>query len=131
MDFREQEVRKLENNPDFTIGDVTTINLTTIKGGLQMNVVPPLLTIGFDVRLAISQSHDEFEALVNCTILVDRIRGIKSDFSINFQITRWCEEAGGNIEISYESKKPKVEPTKIDDTNPYWVAFKSCICDDL
>lgn len=66
MDFREQEVRKLENNTDFTIGDVTTINLTMISGGVQSNVVPPLLTIGFDVRLAVNQSHDEFEALVSC-----------------------------------------------------------------
>lgn len=109
MDFREQEVRKLENNPDWTVGDVTTINLTVIKGGLQTNVVPPLLTIGFDVRLAVTQSHEEFEALIN----------------------QWCEEAGGNIEIYFESKKPKVEPTKLDVTNPFWVAFKTCICDDL
>lgn len=47
------------------------------------------------------------------------------------QINRWCEEAGGNIDIFYESKKPKVEPTKMDNDNPFWVAFKSCICDEL
>lgn len=64
MDLREQEVQKLENNPDLTIGDVTTINLTVIKGGVQSNVVPPMLTIGFDVRLAIDQDHNEFEAKV-------------------------------------------------------------------
>ncbi|XP_037028851.1 aminoacylase-1-like isoform X1 [Bradysia coprophila] len=109
MDFREQEVRKLDNNPDLTIGDVTTVNLTMISGGIQTNVVPPLLIVGFDVRLAITQSHDEFEALVN----------------------RWCEEAGGDIDIFYESKKPKVEPTKMDNENPFWVAFKHCICDEL
>lgn len=77
MDFREQEVRKLENNPDLTVGDVTTINLTIIKGGVQSNVVPPLLTIGFDVRLAIDQDHKEFEALVNhiryCKTNIDKI----------------------------------------------------------
>lgn len=50
---------------------------------------------------------------------------------MNLQIDRWCDEAGGNIVVSYESKKPKVAPTKIDVTNPFWVAFKSCICDDL
>lgn len=65
MDFRKEEVRKLENNPDLTIGDVTTINLTIIQGGVQSNVVPPLLTIGFDVRLAIDQDHKDFETLVN------------------------------------------------------------------
>lgn len=130
MDFREQEVRKLENNPDFTIGDVTTINLTIMRGGVQSNVVPPLLTVGFDVRLAITQSHEEFEALVNW-LLNNYWRPMNAKLTTYLQINNWCEEAGGNIEISYESKKPKVEPTKIDVTNPYWVAFKSCICDEL
>ncbi len=74
MDFREQEVRKLENNPDFTIGDVTTINLTVISGGVQTNVVPPLLTLGFDVRLAITQSHEEFENLVNFSIVPNNLQ---------------------------------------------------------
>lgn len=46
MDFREQEVRKLDNNPDLTIGDVTTVNLTMLSGGIQTNVVPPLLIVG-------------------------------------------------------------------------------------
>jgi hypothetical protein len=35
-----------------------------INGGVQSNVVPPLFTIGFDVRLAIDQDHNAFEAMV-------------------------------------------------------------------
>lgn len=65
MDFRENEVKKLENNPDFTIGDVTTVNLTIMKGGVQTNVLPPTLEIKFDVRLALDVEHNEFEAMVN------------------------------------------------------------------
>lgn len=65
MDFRENEVKRLENNPDFTIGDVTTVNLTVIKGGVQVNVLPPLLEIKFDVRLALDVNHDELEATVS------------------------------------------------------------------
>lgn len=34
MRFRENEVKRLENNPDFTIGDVTTVNITLMKVGL-------------------------------------------------------------------------------------------------
>lgn len=109
MDFRQTEVLKLENNDDLTIGDVTTINLTRMSGGVQTNVVPPMMSIGFDVRLAIDVNHDEFEKMLH----------------------RWCVEAGGNIELVFEAKKPKVEPTKIDDTNPFWVGFKSAICDEL
>lgn len=66
MDFRENEVKRMENNPEFTIGDVTTLNLTIIKGGVQSNVLPPLLEMTFDVRLALDVDHNEFEAMVNC-----------------------------------------------------------------
>jgi aminoacylase len=31
MDFREQEKKKLEMNPNLTVGDVTTVNLTCLK----------------------------------------------------------------------------------------------------
>lgn len=64
MDLREHEVKRLENNPELNIGDVTTVNLTIVKGGVQTNVVPPLLTVAFDVRIAIDVDHTEFEANV-------------------------------------------------------------------
>lgn len=35
MHFRKGEEAKLENNPELTIGDVTTVNLTMLKGGTQ------------------------------------------------------------------------------------------------
>lgn len=65
MAMRAQELRKLENNPELTIGDVTTINLTRAGGGVQSNVVPPLLMVCFDVRLAIDVDQVEFENKVN------------------------------------------------------------------
>lgn len=43
----------------------------------------------------------------------------------NFQIERWCEEAGGNIKINYQSKDPKAPVTPTDETNPFWIAFKN------
>lgn len=61
MDMREVEVEKLENNPEMSVGDVTTVNLTIVKGGVQTNIVPPLLTVAFDVRLAIDVDHQTFE----------------------------------------------------------------------
>ncbi|XP_013107881.2 aminoacylase-1 isoform X1 [Stomoxys calcitrans] len=102
MSMREQQVRRLENNPELTIGDVTTINLTQIRGGVQSNVVPPTMVLGFDVRLALDVDHSEFEA----------------------QLHKWCEEAGGDIHLTYDQKQPRVTPTATDNTNPYWVAFK-------
>lgn len=61
MDMREEEVEKLDNNPELSVGDVTTVNLTIVKGGVQTNIVPPLLTVAFDVRLSIDVDHQEFE----------------------------------------------------------------------
>lgn len=70
MGLRKQQVQRLENNPELTIGDVTTINLTRIGGGVQSNVVPPLLTAGFDCRLSLDVNHEEFEAQVRKKAIV-------------------------------------------------------------
>lgn len=65
MDYRTVQAKKLKNNPELSIGDVTTVNLTIIKGGLQSNIVPSTLTALFDCRLAIDVDHDEFEEMVS------------------------------------------------------------------
>uniref|UniRef100_A0A1I8N6R7 N-acyl-aliphatic-L-amino acid amidohydrolase n=1 Tax=Musca domestica TaxID=7370 RepID=A0A1I8N6R7_MUSDO len=109
MSLRAEESKRLENDPTLTIGDVTTINLTTINGGVQSNVVPPFLSVGFDIRLAITVDHQEFEK----------------------QLQKWCEEAGGGIELHFEQKEPKVEATKVDASNIYWVAFEKCLVEEL
>ncbi|PSN38838.1 Aminoacylase-1 [Blattella germanica] len=108
MDFREQEKKKLQSNPNLTVGDVTTVNLTQLKGGVQSNVVPPELVVVFDVRLAVTVDHAEFEAMVK----------------------KWCAEAGPGTYVEYEQKEPKVQVTKLDNSNPWWLAFKSA-CDDM
>ncbi|KAL5278507.1 ACY1.2 family protein [Megaselia abdita] len=105
MDMRAVEEKKLENNPHFTIGDVTTINLTMINGGVQDNVVPPLIDVGFDIRIALDLDHKVLDA----------------------KFEQWIKEAGGGIEIEFTQKEALVEATKIDASNPYWIAFKSVI----
>lgn len=35
MSFRKVESAKLENNPELDLGDVTTVNMTLLKGGAQ------------------------------------------------------------------------------------------------
>ncbi|XP_016977914.1 aminoacylase-1B-like [Drosophila rhopaloa] len=102
MEFRKVQVQRLQNNPELVIGDVTTINLTKVSGGVQSNVVPPLLMVCFDCRLALDLDHQEFEE----------------------KLHKWCDDVGGGIEITYEQKQPKVPPTAIDDSNPFWLAFK-------
>ncbi|KAJ6644482.1 Aminoacylase-1A [Pseudolycoriella hygida] len=102
MQRREIEVVKLKAaNSDYT--NVTTINLTVMKGGVQANVIPPELSVTFDVRLGVSADHDEFQK----------------------DIENWCEEAGGNVTVNYMIKDPKVPATRADDTNPVWVVLNN------
>lgn len=70
---------------------------------MQSNVVPEELTAVFDVRIATTVNIAEMEARVQA----------------------WCREAGPGIRIEYEQKDPQVEVSKLDHSNPYWLAFKS------
>lgn len=58
-----------------------------------------------DIRIALDVDHHEFEKM----------------FSL------WCEEAGEGIEYFFEQKQPKVQPTKTDNSNIYWLAFRKAI----
>ncbi|XP_030378039.1 aminoacylase-1-like [Scaptodrosophila lebanonensis] len=105
MEFRASQVKRLEQDPNIDIGNVTTVNLTQAHGGVQSNVVPPILEVTFDIRIAIDVDVAAFEQ----------------------QIRNWCAEAGGGIELDFEMKNPYVPPTKIDASNPYWLAFKQTL----
>lgn len=108
MDYRAKEKLKLDSNPQLTIGDVTTINLTRVKGGIQNNVVPPELVVGFDCRLPPSTNLDEFEQFIDDT----------------------CKAAGKGVYPEYQQKQIAAEITKLDHTNPFWVTFKE-VADSL
>jgi len=69
MEFREGQVKRLKDNPELQIGDVTTINLTSVDGGVQSNVVPPVLTACFDIRLSLDIKVLEFEAYVGISVM--------------------------------------------------------------
>ncbi|SPP81199.1 aminoacylase-1-like [Drosophila guanche] len=105
MEFRKSQVQRLADDSSLDIGDVTAVNLTQLRGGVQSNVVPPLLEAVFDIRIALSVDVVEFER----------------------QIRDWCQEAGGGIELDFEMKCPFVEPTKIDASNPFWLPFKMAL----
>lgn len=64
MDYRSEQVKLLNDNPTLGVGDVTSVNLTILQGGVQINVVPTTLSVKFDVRLSINVDHDEFETMV-------------------------------------------------------------------
>ena len=37
LNFREEQKAILESDPDIKLGDVTTVNLTTMSGGIQVS----------------------------------------------------------------------------------------------
>ena len=49
LDYREVQRKRLEENSDLSLGDVNTINLTMMNGGIEANVVPDKLILSFDV----------------------------------------------------------------------------------
>ncbi|XP_039295717.1 aminoacylase-1 isoform X5 [Nilaparvata lugens] len=102
MARREQEKKKLEVNPNLTVGDVTTINLTMLKGGVQNNVVPPELVVGFDCRLSVDTDHEEFENWVKAI----------------------CDEVGGDTWVEFQRKEWKKKVTPISHDNLWW----QCLC---
>ncbi|XP_044734617.1 aminoacylase-1-like [Chrysoperla carnea] len=108
MTFRAKQKARLESDPKLSIGDVTSINLTRLFGGVQNNVVPPELSVVFDIRLAVTMDDVAFEK----------------------QILQWCKEAGEGVTIEFLQRNNRAPVTPLDNTNPWWIAFKS-VTDEL
>ncbi|XP_048485084.1 aminoacylase-1 [Plutella xylostella] len=59
FEMRTEERKKLESG--LPLGLVTSINLTVLEGGVQVNVVPESLSAKFDVRLAPEENLKDFQ----------------------------------------------------------------------
>lgn len=63
LNYRAQEKARLEQSQatdkPLQLGNITTINLTKMSGGVQLNVVPDQYTIGFDCRIR-ADGYDSF-----------------------------------------------------------------------
>jgi len=90
------------------IGDITSVNMTMLDGGCQLNVVPSEFSAGFDVRLAIGTDRHAIKDI----------------------ITGWCHEAGEGVRLENFKTNEPTTPTKLDDSNPWWLKFKS-ECDKM
>lgn len=62
--YRETQRKLLEASETYTLGDVTTCNLTWMSGGVQLNVVPEQFTVGFDLRITPTTDVAQFEAMI-------------------------------------------------------------------
>ena len=103
LEFRAEEKARLEANPDLTLGDVTTVNLTLMSGGVQVNVVPDKFVLNFDIRITPTTDIVQFE---------EKVRG-------------WMEEAGSDIELEFIVKFTDQTLTSVDDEDPWYAAMKA------
>lgn len=60
MEFRRDELRKL-NELKYPYGNVTTINLTVLRGGVENNVIPAQMSATFDIRISVNTDLHAFE----------------------------------------------------------------------
>ena len=63
-DFRQTQVEKMENDPTLEEGDITSVNLTIVNGGVLRNVIPSSFTAMFDLRLVPDLDLKAFEKQV-------------------------------------------------------------------
>ncbi|KAJ1672813.1 adenylate cyclase [Spiromyces aspiralis] len=107
LEIREEQLRllnkPLEDGTPRTLGDVTTINLTMMRSGVQANVVPEKASVVFDIRV---------------TPYADLAR-------FREQIETLAAEHGIEVDFKQYSDKALVTPT--DKSNPFWTALSGVL----
>ncbi|XP_041348549.1 aminoacylase-1-like [Gigantopelta aegis] len=103
LDFRTKEENRLNSDEKLTLGDVTTVNLTMLEGGIQYNVVPDKLSVGFDIRIPPTADLKAFESTIKT----------------------WCQEAGEEVTYEFVQKHEGQDITSTDKNDPWWSAFSS------
>ncbi|XP_061583197.1 aminoacylase-1A-like [Cololabis saira] len=101
LDFREKEKHRLNTSECFTLGDVTTVNMTMVKGGVAYNVIPAEMDVSFDLRIPPTVNLQEFEK----------------------QIKQWCKEAGEDVTYKFAQKHMNQNTTSTDENDPWWSTF--------
>ncbi|XP_075039910.1 aminoacylase-1A-like [Mixophyes fleayi] len=99
--FREKEKERLESDQSLTLGDVTTVNLTKVNGGVSCNVIPTEMSATFDLRIPPTVNLKEFES----------------------QLESWFRTAGDQVTWEYHLKIMEQRMTTPEDNNPWWKAF--------
>ncbi|XP_053156743.1 aminoacylase-1 [Hemicordylus capensis] len=108
LEFREREKQRLKSEKHLTLGDVTSLNLTMLNGGISFNVVPSEMSAAFDIRIPPTVDLKAFEE----------------------QLTSWCRAAGEGVTYEFHQKYTDQSVTSTEDSDPWWKAF-SGTCRDM
>lgn len=102
LGYRDEEMKKLSTKK---LGDIQTVNLTAMSGGVARNVVPAELQLQFDLRLSPWTKPEFLENKIEEFI------------------------AAGGEGVSYEwYRKGVCYTTPLEDSNVWWTTFKAT-CD--
>jgi aminoacylase len=107
--YREGQKEKLKKCSCSHLGDVNTINLSMIHGGLAMNMVVPEINITFDIRISPTTDLNEFDQLFKSWVA-------------------YAEgDDGDSGSIVYTFREDKVDEFALTSTdekeNPWWKCF--------
>ena len=98
LQYRASQMQRLQSDPSAKLGDVTSLNLTLVKGGVQFNVVPSEMSASFDMRVSPWEDTAELTSLLE----------------------GWVAAAGKGCSLEFVTKTPQYPCTAVDDTNPWW-----------
>lgn len=68
LEFRDQELHKLKTLPNglpINLGSVTSLNITKLEGGVQLNVIPSSVSVGVDMRVTPSMNISDLEKMLD------------------------------------------------------------------
>jgi len=105
--YREEQRKLLESDNKLSLGDVITVNLTMVSGGVQVNVVPAELTANFDIRVPPTKNLDEVQKMFES----------------------WCTEAGPGITFDWPDFHKIQAKTDISESNVWWKTFSNVLKD--
>ncbi|XP_064610402.1 aminoacylase-1-like isoform X1 [Liolophura sinensis] len=106
LELRAKEENKfMDCDSCLKLGDVTTVNLTKLEGGVQVNMVPNEFVAYFDIRLNPREDLVAFEE----------------------QLKSWFAEAGKDVTYEILEKGYCHQLTSTDKSDPWWNAFSSTL----
>lgn len=64
MEFRDEEIKKMENDSNLELGDVTTVNMTILNGDNRPSANGTPFKAVFDIRISVTLDTEKFEKQV-------------------------------------------------------------------
>ncbi|CAJ0600925.1 unnamed protein product [Cylicocyclus nassatus] len=108
LTFREEQRLLLEKSATKRLGEVISVNLTKVEGGVLVNIVPEKFTLLLDIRLPPTANFKEMDE----------------------RIVQWCQKAGSGVTCRYLIKNEFLNLTTTEDSDPFWAAFKKSMAEE-